>query len=414
MALHYYTPATRALHIDNMRSFYPWQADEHHSPFRADDFNLENVIKLFPGLDFDTYYKAPPQEVAFLTAYISRSVLVFTAPVFNAKDKTVSYFENQVKKEKGIRTSSKIGKFIRKVAPYFNDLQVEILTNIILEEFAEHTYTHKIGKTRKDFAEIYMTEAESGRNIGNYACLNASCMRHSFGEFHPTEVYASGDFELHYLMNEFGKIAARTLVCLHDMTYSYPYVSNTMAGIELEAKIRETYPDIRKTDEVSDSWDGAKLLKIETEPGVFLAPYMDNNCEADDDGDYFVLGGSTYSFCNTEGWIRARIKCECCGDTIYGPAVTTVEGETVGENCCANYCEYHEDWTSGPTETVIISLDKTWYGYIDTQQWSEDAAESYACYDEEEGNYFTKDTYEELLAKRQEEAEEEDDTEEAA
>ena len=226
---------------------------------RKDYYNMSNYSNTFKGFDFDDYYNCGTDAV-FLYQVAPTSFVNFLKPEFDVKTKTVTFFENLDKRNKGVRSNpTKMGKFFRKIAPFFNDKQIEFLVNYTVGYFTDNVYEHNIAKGN-EIAEIYISEVEKGRNLGDYSCINASCMRRSDWDIHPTKVYATESWELHYLTNKNGDIAARVLVCKEDDAYSYIYASCEHSGNVLKEKLEEL--GFVDCDTVSKPFDGANLLNI--------------------------------------------------------------------------------------------------------------------------------------------------------
>ena len=151
------------------------------APYEREGFyDVSEYSKTFKGFDHKLNYNNYTGNCCdFLLDVCFYDLIAFTSPRFNVKNKTVTFFENEEKREKGIRSNpTKMGKFFRKIAPYFNDKQIEFLVNYTVDYFTESDYTHHIAKGN-EITEIYLSKAESGRNVGDYSCINASCMRHS-------------------------------------------------------------------------------------------------------------------------------------------------------------------------------------------------------------------------------------------
>ena len=249
--------------------------------YRENYYDVSNYCNTFKGFDWEEFYYPSSEPAGFLYQIIPGSLCTFLDPKFDVKTKTVTFFENLDKRNKGVRSNpTKMGKFFRKIAPFFNDKQIEFLVNYTVSYFAENKYAHNIA-TGKEIAEIYISKAERGRYLNNYSCLNASCMRHDDWSVHPTTVYATTSWELHYLTNEDGDIAARALVCKEDDVYNYIYASCEQSGNALREKLKEL--GFIGADDADKPFDGAKLLKIEGNGGL-VAPYIDYHYNVKDCG----------------------------------------------------------------------------------------------------------------------------------
>ena len=387
MARYFYTAAKDEEKLSVEDTYYTMTRSNETDEFICLDY-LEKTFKGFELEDY--YYHYDEGMVELLSSFFYVKILWFTNPDFDEKAKTVSYFESLEKRERDIRTTSKVGKFIRKIAPYYNDKQVESLVDSILEAYKVPNYTYHVGNTPEDFAEVYTMRPESGRGIGNYKCINASCMRDKFGgQQHPCSVYGSGDFEIHYLLNEQGKIAARSILCTVDNVFAPIYASSKFAGKELERLLDEKgYTDC--DDDECDSWAGAKLLKIKSDSG-WLAPYIDVTQSVEEGEDYFFISHDTddYNFCNTSGYVRRNCKCAKCGCSVNHYDIEMIDDV---EYCasCVNYCDYVGEYTTEDTVKVYYARAEYYH-----HNYSLSAAQEHAVYDEENDKWYTREWNEE-------------------
>lgn len=362
---------------------------DHYSNqnYVGDLFDIRDLYKTFKGMTFEgwNYYDFIGGSCCDdLMGFFSKYVLNFTSPKFDAKTKTVQYFESVDKRDKEVYTTSKIGKFIRKIAPFYNDKQVEILVDLIVEMHTIPNYEYKVARTAEEFGEVYRMRPASGSALGNYSCINASCMRDKYGENHPCQVYGSGDFELHYLVNESGKICARTILCTVDDDYAYIYAHSFIAGKTLEEKLKEAVPGAQKAEEDVRAWEGARLLKIECQDGL-LAPYLDVCQNAEEHDDYFVISyDGDVEFNSTRGYVAQTKTCACCEDRYFSDSMSEIDGEHYCYDCTF-HCDYTGERFVGEYIEVI-----TQYG---VQHWSESAVEEHAVYNEQLGQYYEKEYY---------------------
>lgn len=397
----FYTPAMRYEEKKQIQEVDPYDVTftDYMRRVTPEFFNTKELEKNFKGfVSGECRYDHNSDYVV----YFPSDILGFTKPDFNGNTKMVKYYENADKKERGIKSESKIGKYIRKIAPFYNDKQVEALVNIVVEDSIIPDYKYNIGSSRADFFNAYTDRAERGKYLDEFKCLNASCMRYSFGSNHPSEVYASGDFEIHWLTNDYGQVAARVIICLKDKTYGPIYASHDISGRKLRDLINEYYPGIEEAEEQSSPWEGAKLLKIVND-GQILAPYIDICQSVKDDGDSLTIThhyGHDYDFCSTDGYVYEVLKCHKCGKR----SSDTHEAEDGFDYCnsCVSWCDYKACYVT--ESTVEVYYSKWWYS---NHTWSQSVADEHAVYDEENDKYYTKEYYKEVLENRKEGKEEE-------
>ena len=371
--------------------------------FKQDGYyDVSEYPKVFKGFDPDGYYcNIEENSPCFLRVVCYYDLILFTRPEFNVKNKTVTFFESKEKREKCVRSNpTKMGKFFRKIAPYFNDKQIEFLVNYTVDYFTDSIYTHHIAKG-KDISNIYLSKTESGRDIGKYSCINASCMRHNDWEIHPTEVYGTDSWELHYLTNEDGDIGARALVCRDDNAYNYIYASCEHAGKTLEHELKDL--GFVDCDKVRYAFKGAKLLKIEGNGGL-VAPFIDHHHDVKDCGEHLEIAYSyaDYSFNNTCGYVDYEVTYDCgeCGCSQYEDDMILVDGYLYCADCVF-FCNHFHKYVVGEPIKVYYSV----YGYFNV---CEDALEDMgAVYNEYEDEWQTPEWYEECTKEDEEETEDE-------
>mgnify|MGYP006050399073 FL=1 len=365
---------------------------------KEDYYAISNYSDTFKGFDYDSYY-VPVTNAAFLCRVAHSSLVDFLIPEFDVKTKTVTFFENLDKREKGVRSNpTKMGKFFRKIAPFFNDKQIEFLVNYTVDYFTENVYEHNIAKG-DEITEIYLSKAEKGRNLGNYSCIHASCMRHSDWDIHPTKVYATESWELHYLTNKDGDIAARALVCKEDDVYSYIYASCEHSGNALKEKLKES--GFTNAEVMDEPFDGAKLLRIEGNGGL-VAPYIDYHCEVKDHGGYLELtyGYADYSFNSLSGCVGYNTAHECaeCYCEVREDDVISIDGVTYCFDCTF-YCNHFNEHAVGKSFEVF-------YSNCGSDTVCEDALEDMgAVFNEEENEWQTAEWFAECTKEDEEDTE---------
>ena len=346
-----YSDFENMISAGNCRFLCSYHSDKYH--------DVANYSKTFKGFNWEEFYYPTNVTAEFLYQVIPVALMGFLDPKFDAKTKTVTFFENLDKRNKGVRSNpTKMGKFFRKIAPFFNDKQIEFLVNYTVLYFAENDYTHHIA-TGKEIVEIYLSKAERGGYLDTYSCINASCMRHGKWSVHPTEVYATESWELHYLTNEDGDIAARALVCKEDNVHSYIYASCEQSGNVLKEKLKEL--EFTDVYDAHKPFDGAKLLRIEDD-GRIVAPYIDYHSSVKDCGDYLEItyDYSDYYFNETSGYVECETtyECSCCGAEVGEDGVIIVDGDSYCE-ICTFFCDHFEEYMAGESYEVFYSMNRS-------------------------------------------------------
>ena len=386
-----YSDFENMISVGNCRFLCSYHIDKY--------YDVVNYSKTFKGFNWEEFYYPGDDPAEFLYQVIPTTLVGFLDPKFDAKTKTVTFFENLDKRDRGVRSNpTKMGKFFRKIAPFFNDKQIEFLVNYTVSYFEESNYTHNIATDTK-ITEIYLSKAERGRYLATYSCINASCMRHNDWSVHPTKVYATESWELHYLTNEDGDIAARALVCKEDNAYSYIYASCEHSGDILKEKLEEL--GFTDCDKVYKAFEGAKLLKIEGNGGL-VAPYIDYHCDVKDCGDHLEItyGFLDYCFNETGGYIEVNHSCEECGCEYHEEDMVSIGGYLYCENCTF-FCEHFEEYMVGESYEVFYSM----YGsYTVCENALNDMG---AVYNEEENEWQTAEWFAECTKEDEEDSEDE-------
>ena len=367
---------------------------------REDYYDASNYSNTFKGFDYNNYYYHNNHTV-FLFQVTPSNLVDFLAPEFDVKTKTVTFFENLDKRNKGVRSNpTKMGKFFRKIAPFFNDKQIEFLVNYTVNYFTDNVYEHSIAKGN-EITEIYLSKAESGRNLDKYACINASCMRHNNWDIHPTKVYATESWELHYLINKDGDIAARALVCREDDAYNYIYASCEHSGNVLKETLEEL--GFTNADDTDNPFDGAKLLKIEGNGGL-VAPYIDYHCNVKDCGEHLEItyDYADYSFSNVSGCVEYVVTHDCrkCGRECDEDDMIPIDYNLYCQDCTF-YCNHFNEYVVGESFEVF-------YSKYSSNTVCEDAlSDMGAVYNEEENEWQTPEWFAECTKEYEEDSEDE-------
>src|SRR5690606_11613913 len=141
-----------------------------------------------------------------------------------------------------------------------------------------------------------------------------SCMSHGRNDYnssvHPTYVYGAGDLAIAYLVNKRGRVSARVLVWPERKIYGQIYGDSW--------RIEPALKDAGYTLAAYSGFEGARLLRIEDRPGVFVAPYVDDPApnRAWDEGDYLVLDWDGDIFCDSTSGLARAFACAACGGRV--------------------------------------------------------------------------------------------------
>ena len=319
----------------------------------------------------------------------------------------VKLWLNQDDRNKGItaRRLMKPGKALRHLFPWLSDSQVEFYVDRMRLELGERNYTLKTGKDAETFKAVYIGEQcrmENPRTCTMRKSLANSCMRYENimhrdcdGNMrHPVEAYASGEFEIVYVTDQKGHIAARCVVWMGDgSSDTFKPVPAPIYGVcEKSMDMVQDYLDSIGA-EFSDDWTGAKLDAIEHGPNQWIAPYLDLTPRAlDYDGDSLIVTryGDIDASCyqGILGEPETMCTCENCGARYDADSEGSfVDEMPVCDSCYedSNCCEYYDERTFQDCETVYL-----WRrGRVVTETWSDNAIENHAT--RVEGDYWRTD-----------------------
>ena len=223
--------------------------------------------------------------------YISvvRDILTLMDFSLSKDDAKATYFKDVNDKNRGKKTTSKLGKMIKKTFPFLTQQEVDIVLDTFRNQFFVDTdhFTMSSSMNREDFKRVYTMPIHKCYNIDdrNFTSLSYSCMQRDFGwDHHPVEAYATGDFKIFWIEHD-GLLHARcvTRIDCNVLYGACVYAANQPTGEKLIQLIRAECEknnnsfDVNDTDD--DSWVGATFLKIECTDNDdntdFVLPYVD-------------------------------------------------------------------------------------------------------------------------------------------
>lgn len=301
------------------------------------------------------------------------------------------------KKGKAGRTQIKPGKFFRMLFKEdVTDQQIEGLVEKFKAYFSEKTYTLHHGKDRQSFLHAYTSPRGTDHMFDTgsaYKRMCDSCMRYDADHFdletHPVEAFASGDWGIFWVEDQFGKICAR--VTYYDKPDSLKQLGPIYATSEQSLEFLKGELESRGdcTSVYRGDWEGARILKIECGDDKVIGPYFDMHSTLSVDGNYLRLDDSGPIEHDHEGTYRLlQLKCDCCEDYVSGVTYVDSSQQDVCEDCLEQYyftCQYslelhHED------ELVLVTSS-----YDIEECWAQVYADRYAVVCDHSGDYYTED-----------------------
>lgn len=210
----------------------------------------------------------------------------------------VAYYDNSYKYANDRLTKVSSGRFIKKLFPSAPDHLVEGFSIWWKENIAFDATDYKlvVGNTREDFRKAFRGHRRtSNLSYQNFRkSISDSCMRYAFEALpcHPSEVYASGDFEVVTVKDKRGKTRARCVVrvkLLDDSpcyVHGYIYASDNYSASLIEQYLADKNAEPPLKD---DFWHEARLLNIPDKGHYSVCPYVDGNRYAARYGEQLVL-----------------------------------------------------------------------------------------------------------------------------
>jgi hypothetical protein len=356
-------------------------------------------------------------------------------------DSMVSFHSSYTERERSKRVICSYGKLLKRIFPDINQKLLTELVSKYNDKFSVGELILNSGKDRSDFRKAYQGPYSTDTNFtrtSDFKSLCNSCMGgNEWGDTHPAEAYASGDFTMVWVEEQgTNKVAARCVVMTHlkgePLTRWRPapiYVTSTDSK-----DLITNFLDTRSPGwHFESSWIGAVMLKIERDSRVFM-PYLDYGEGIEDRGDYFTVGGplnpdggsgyldSHYCCCENCGigvnedesyahndnqycescYNENIFCCENCDDSYWGyDGMEQVQGGRYGEqhfcrHCvsrCAVFVEESSEWW---TVEKVIELANGKYitkDMLETGEWAE-ASDDQMVYPTEElgvieGEWYT-------------------------
>ena len=301
------------------------------------------------------------------------------------------------KKGKAGRTQIKPGKFFRMLFKEdVTDQQIEGLVEKFKAYFSEKTYTLHHGKDRQSFLHAYTSPRGTDHMFDTgsaYKRMCDSCMRYDADHFdletHPVEAFASGDWGIFWVEDQFGKICAR--VTYYDKPDSLKQLGPIYATSEQSLEFLKGELESRGdcTSVYRGDWEGARILKIECGDDKVIGPYFDMHSTLSVDGNYLRLDDRGPIEHDHEGTYNLTNRhCDCCSRGVS--ELTWVESEL--EYVC-NTC-LEDDFFTCQYSGGTFSLRRAVYvvdsrGYMEV--WAETWADRCAVVCCHSGNHYTED-----------------------
>lgn len=266
-----------------------------------------------------------------IKSYLENVITYVTMPK-EVDETTVSVFMTKSSFAKKVPSNMKIGKYLKKMAPFAPDALVETYVNKWKDTFRKVTYTLHEGD---NFAEVYNMKVSPRRGeITNYSQyrkqLADSCMQGKFKEIDldksPLNAYNSGDWRILYavenpldgVVSDEPLLGARVIISSKELKHSAVYGTNNAAIDFLHEELEKRGFDHLNKDLGDIDFTGYKLKAFSANAtSCFLGPYLDTypkSADLDDGEEFFIIKEyGEYRFCDTGGEVMVKAYCRGCG-----------------------------------------------------------------------------------------------------
>lgn len=248
----------------------------------------------------------------------------------------------------------KPGRFLRQHLPDASDEQIKQYAAECLGALSAGIHH---SKDPNEFARVYIN--------GPSSCMAYDERGKQFGRllvngefFHPARVYAHPENNIEIVWVEVaGRIGARAVVNTKTKLYPALYGSDSVSGAHRRLK---DYLACLGYEHCDDALDGEKLLRVHTDQGAIICPYIDSgNRGVHIESDCLIVGGSHEANHET-GCLHdhdsedADWYCDDCGDgqDDMDDQYRTNHDETICSGCASG--RYTEAYNAGSEEYVWV------------------------------------------------------------
>lgn len=276
----------------------------------------------------------------------------------------IAYTESEDKGQRDKQTVCTFGRYLKKFHADLSDSQIEALVVKYRTSQVNEIYSLKTTTDMAVISAVYETQMGAGHDY-------TSCM---YGKFtwmkvRPYHVYAdSPDVALAYMVDDDGKILARSLVTTRENRLGYVrlYATNEQSSSNWEAK-KQKFLELLQAAGYGRQRDleGCRITKQYDDYDTVIAPYIDGGADyLHDSGDYWLVSsdkdGSEYQACETSGYpsgVRSTVDCYSCDGDVDRDDVIMIGNRSYCRDCVA-YCDDCEEYTTGESMTAVNDGDR--------------------------------------------------------
>lgn len=308
--------------------------DGTYQPLPWDRFAIRGYVEWYQE-DFPAHY-LPVEDYSSYNSQIKgnwfyafrKKEAQYNFPHVSKKVKgNIAYTESADRGRRNIQTSIKPGRYIERFYTSLGALEIKRLANDFVTQFGELKLL--FASTEQDLAMVFT------HDFGPNSCMSYPPKDYVTG-YSPVRAYAGSDLQVAYIAvcDDDGKpyrVSARCVVWPEKKLYSRIYGED-----------QKIIPLLKAQGYKYGYMSGAKLPKIEFEPGQYVMPYLDGHCEVMDNGDHWVIckeGDGDFTAQTTNGVLETERECPGCYLTRTPgnwPRVSDVD-ERWCPNCIVNH-----------------------------------------------------------------------------
>ena len=208
--------------------------------------------------------------------------------VSTADPSTIAFTEDERKGEADRQTLIKPGKYLQKFLGAGTTGMIEhgplkgMEPRITKQQVAYYAAWHHAGRRpASDDSLLFADTAEEMIRVyrtGPYSCMRG-CDKDWSDDEHPVQVYAAGDLQFAYLVNGAGDVLGRALCWPEKKVFGRVYPTpNSERDQNLYNELHDRLKGLGWTsiNERQDVFEGARLLRVTNDNGVYMMPYLDH------------------------------------------------------------------------------------------------------------------------------------------
>ena len=245
----------------------------------------------------------------------------------------VAFTENEKKGEVNRQTVLRMGKYLKRYSN-MTDPQIANIANMYRNE-AMGGLDVKFARSREEIASVYIN--------GPRSCMAGTAHSFDTDGIHPSEVYATPDISVAYLLRD-GRITARVVCNEIKKQFSRVYGDD-----------QSFVPVLKDLGYTKGDLEGCSLLRLTNNEGRLIAPFLDGEQGITDEGDRLEVTGHNPNYLadKTNGLLEEGRQCDDCGDFHSEDDLLYVDDR---EMFICNDCLDNGDWLyvySGQYQEVV-------------------------------------------------------------